>query len=109
MMNFSVQLIFVILLTILIGNGKTKLLNFWYTGKDLNCRIHSVECNERPFDIDVYPFWQYVQNEYCTSEDGTVIKINKNEGNQNDCMESDFRTLEMDSENLNLAEKLYRT
>lgn len=95
-MNLSVQLIFVVLLSI--ANGNESILKFWYTGNDLNrlnCTIYSKRTNERPFDIDVRPFWRLVQKEYCKSQNGTVIKLDKNRTNELKCNQSNLRTLEI--------------
>lgn len=94
-MNLSVQFKIAILLSIAIDNGNAQTLDFWYTGRDLNCRFYSVQSNERPFDIDVRPFWQFVQNEYCKSKDGTVIKIDKTGGKEKKCYLPDLMTLEI--------------
>lgn len=95
-MNSSVQLIFVILLSIAIANGNAGHLHFWYTGQDLNCSFYSERSNERPFAIYVRPLWQNVRNEYCESKDGNVVKIDKNEENDTECNQPDFRIFEME-------------
>lgn len=96
-MNSPVQLIFVALLSIAIDNGNTQSLDYWYTGKDLNCTIYSDRSNERPFVIRVYPLWQNVRNEYCENKRGKVIKIDKTTEHKNQCKEPNLRTLEMNS------------
>lgn len=107
-MNLSVQLIFVILLSIAIGNGITQSLNFWYTGQDLNCSIYSHASKERPFSIDVRLLWSLVKDEYCESKNGIVILIDKHIENEKKCMEPDLRTLEINGEYLNFVFKKYK-
>lgn len=95
MMNLSAQLIIVVVLSLAIGNGNPRSLTFWYTRKDLNCIIYSNQTDERSFNIEVYPFWSLIKNEYCKSQNGTVIKIEETKKNENECNQHDLRTLEI--------------